>query len=817
MGVIKKTLYRGNILGKPRHRNLFLDMEENIHIHYRDLRIELSRGEFEDIAAVFLKQSQELQAIIHEKNYQDGKLPNANQDDVRIWTESRLKHDVKYHPQRFSLEECGDGYHFHYRNYKLLIDPAEFRQIAQLFKSLDVDSPYAATYDEVLELLEDNEVDFALGVGNVPGETLSILVAQHHIPKIRDIFNYIGFTQEIDGEQRRYIGARLIVEASIDKSRSALDYKRLRGFSQAVRLEDFLSRNGSGIDPNELNRVKCQVLDLYSALKSGEKLNVETDQQLWLYAPANQQVIFPYSISAHGGKNDAEALYRAWSGLLARLGLGFIKPTKEVFAAEAQETLHLKVVESLKKDVAAFTAVDKIYMMGSAVRRDMGRYLAPFVHGKLAKLGSDVDILVEINPAREADIPGHWHLINPKSSNHCAVYHVAQIPLAGGAAEWVERHPNMEFSHHIIDAYVFFPSHGYHEEKDAFLKKFGAKLFYDRARDGIVSRGGEEERIAGRLAELHNLPQVMVEKMKVSTENALYKVFAGEHDYILKLFKVSGNYNRARVAEHTAYEEKLITQLKDRGISTAGVIPALQGVDAAIESFPALLFERIPGVVQQRPEYPMERICAALAKIHRVQMERPLELAGDFTFDDICMIWLPQFQIYIKDATLGPEIAQAFVGMAPLVERCSPGDYRATMYARSSNVHNHGDVTPKNVIVGEQGEACFFDFNNAFYGPRMADIIDGAFEFSLAEKYIHLADFARFDAFISHYAASNPLSTKERKDLPKWIELVGVIKFTKEIRVLQERPAEQLRRKRALAIAEFVLSRTNDHGAGHPK
>jgi len=186
-------------------------------------------------------------------------------------------------------------YHFHYRNYKLLIDPAEFRQIAQLFKSLDVDSPYAATYDEVLELLEDNEVDFMLGAGNVPGEILSILVAQHHIPKIRDIFNYIGFTQEMQGEERRYISTRLTVVANIDKLRPALDYKRLRGFKQAGRLEDFLSRNGTDIDSDELNRIKCQVLDLYFALKSGKKLNVETDQQLWLYAPANNQVIFPYS------------------------------------------------------------------------------------------------------------------------------------------------------------------------------------------------------------------------------------------------------------------------------------------------------------------------------------------------------------------------------------------------------------------------------------------------------------------------------------------------------------------------------------------
>ncbi|MDP2758989.1 MAG: phosphotransferase [Sideroxyarcus sp.] len=808
MGVIKKILYRNNILGKPRHRNFFLDMEENIHIHYRDLRIELSRGEFEDIVKAFSKQSEELMGIIHEKNYQDGNLPNANQDDVRIWTESRLHHDVKYHPLRFSLEECGDGYHFHYRNFKLLIDTAEFRQIAQLFKTLDVDSPYAASYEEVITLLEDNDVDFVLAAGNVPGETLVVSVAKYHMPKIKDIFKYIGFTQEIQGAEIHYKNSQLAVISKADGQRTALDYKRMRGNKEVVQLVDYFSRNGTSIDPGELNSIKCQVLDLYFTLKSGQPIAVETDPQTWLYAPKNNKVIFPYSSAGKAGKDVMDTLYRTWSALLNSHKLGFVKPAKQVFPPERQTLLQQEVTDALRKEVAAFIAVDKIHIMGSGMRGDMGRYQTPFVHGKMVKLGSDVDILIEINPAREADIPGHWQLYAPEASNHCAVYHVGQVPIEGGAGEWAERYPHIEFIQHLLDAYVFFPSHGYAEEKDAFLKKFGAKVFYDRARDGIVSRGGEEERIAGRIADLHRFPQVIVEKMKVSTENALYKVFAGEHDYILKLFKVSGNYNRNRVAEHTAYEEKLITQLKKRGIATAGVIPVLQVADTTIEGFPALLFERIPGAVQQRPEYPMDRICAALAKIHQVQMKKPLKLAGDFTFDDICMIWLPQFQVYIKDATLSAEIAQAFFKMAPVVERCNPGESRAALYARSSYVHNHGDVTPKNVIVGEEGEACFFDFNNAFYGPRMADIIDGAFEFSLAEKYIHLADFARFDAFISHYAAKNPLSVEEREDLPKWIELIGVIKFTKEIRVLLERPTEQLRRKRASAIANFVMSRT---------
>ncbi|MBF0428856.1 MAG: hypothetical protein HQL94_08040, partial [Magnetococcales bacterium] len=104
---------------------------------------------------------------------------------------------------------------------------------------------------------------------------------------------------------------------------------------------------------------------------------------------------------------------------------------------------------------------------------------------------------------------------------------------------------------------------------------------------------------------------------------------------------------------------------------------------------------------------------------------------------------------------------------------------------------------------------CYFDFNNGYFGPRLLDVLDGGFEFSLAEKYIHMADFARFDAFCAHYATRSPLTTEETNTLPQWITLLGILKFTKEIRVLIERPTEELRRKRATAIAEFIFSRLN--------
>ena len=284
----------------------------------------------------------------------------------------------------------------------------------------------------------------------------------------------------------------------------------------------------------------------------------------------------------------------------------------------------------------------------------------------------------------------------------------------------------------------------------------------------------------------------MVEKMTVSTQNELYRVAVQNQTYVLKLFKVSGNYNRNRITEHTEYQVKLIKQLQERDVPTAGVVPMREGTIARISGFAALLFERLSGTVCGRPDYPMEKIGAALAKIHDVQMVRPLDLPKSFSFEDICSIWLPTFHDYGLESRSAP-VAEAFARLAPIARMHKRPRDRHALFSRSISVHNHGDVTPKNVIVDAAGNVRFFDFNNAFFGPRLADILDGAFEFSLAEKYIDAANFARFDDFIKHYTRHYPLTSPEYKDLPLWIGLMGVIKFTKEIRVLLDSESDGLR------------------------
>jgi Ser/Thr protein kinase RdoA (MazF antagonist) len=220
-----------------------------------------------------------------------------------------------------------------------------------------------------------------------------------------------------------------------------------------------------------------------------------------------------------------------------------------------------------------------------------------------------------------------------------------------------------------------------------------------------------------------------------------------------------------------------------------------------------MLYEWLPGELRKKPEYPVEEVAAALARLHAAQTGPASDLSEAFRFDETCMIWLPAFERYRTMQWDDAEIASAIAGLSAVAAWHHAGENRDMLYARSPSVHCHGDVTPKNVILGTEGPG-FFDFNNAFFGPRMADVIDGAFEFSLAEQYFHLADFRRFDAFVSSYSAAAPANEAETQDLGRWIELIGIIKFAKELRVMLQKPSnESLRRSRALAIAGWVLGK----------
>ena len=65
--------------------------------------------------------------------------------------------------------------------------------------------------------------------------------------------------------------------------------------------------------------------------------------------------------------------------------------------------------------------------------------------------------------------------------------------------------------------------------------------------------------------------------------------------------------------------------------------------------------------------------------------------------------------------------------------------------------------------------------------------------------------------------ASSHFTAEEQEDLEQWVTLMGVIKFTKEVRVLRDDEGNDLRKRRALAIAEFALPRVGRLLAGVAK
>ena len=809
MGVIKKLLFRGKSLSKVRHQNLFLDMEENIHIHYRDLRIEFSRLEFEEFCSIFIDQAHQLLEIIHARNYQDGKVSNSNQDVVRIVSKAKLTHSVKYHPQRLSIEECGDGYHLHYRNYKLLISADEFLELTEVFRSFSDLGIYAETYSEVLNLLHENDIDFIISDGNIVGSILSVSVAKYHFPKVRDILRYIGFsTGPVNADKKtiEYLGRILKVIVTPNKLYDSAYYQRLRDLNSNVRLLDALTSLSVAHDANLINRIKVQVLNLYYAIKNGQGITVETNPDFWLYLSKNQSILFPYSPLAKGGAVDADQLYTQWSAVLRKFDFGFVKPTKIKYIEDIQLNVFAQVECLLRSQVASCGAISKIYIMGSAIRSELGLYHSPFVHGKMAKLASDVDILVEIDPLRESDVSSAWTYVNAKASNYCAIYHMGEIPIISDDKSFIATYPNIKLTHHLIDAYVHFPSRGHTEEKDAFLKKFGATLFYHRARDGAVYANPEFEMIAHVIQSSCALTCVpAVEKMSITSDNKLFKIYTSDALWILKIFKVAGNYRTVRVSEHASYEARLIQYLLSQGVMTPPTINLHNGDYVVIEDSPALIYQFLPGLVRQKPEYPLAVVCKALANIHSVQLESPSALGPEFTFDEACMIWLPQFTNYVERVWNDPDLRAVIDKLNVVVQWHHSGANRGELFKSSPMVHCHGDVTPKNMLwMGDV--PWFFDFNNAFFAPKIVDVVDGAFEFSLAEKYIHLCDFSRFSRFIEAYAAALPLLETEREHLNLWIQLVGIIKFTKELRVLlQSKKHFNFRKKRAMAIAQHVL------------
>lgn len=131
MGHIKKVLASQHL--EPRSitpRMIWVDLCENIHIHYRNFRFDMSKQEFATWMCAMNCLYKASEYSMHKFKFEEGDPNNLKQLQFR----QEINNNSDYYPNRAVLEwNRDDTYHFHYRDFRLHMSEDEFEDIAGMF------------------------------------------------------------------------------------------------------------------------------------------------------------------------------------------------------------------------------------------------------------------------------------------------------------------------------------------------------------------------------------------------------------------------------------------------------------------------------------------------------------------------------------------------------------------------------------------------------------------------------------------------------------------------------------------------------------
>ncbi len=474
-----RLYHRSGGLSENPYNYFFLDMGENIHIHYRDLRIELSVPEFLEFVEAFERCIPAVKRKI-EGGYKDGVLPNTNESNTltTISLDAPLKHTVKYNANRISVEENVDGYHVHLRNYKLLFDKRSFDSILQAMNDVVERRGSQRSLDELLHLIKYNDLEYRLIEANRDTAIKSALVEveRKYFGKLKKVFKALNYSfAEEDGGGALFCGENMEIRARIGKGKITSSMSNIPP-APYVLLTDYLAARKDEITPKEINLLKLQVLDAFGMVRAGENPYINLDYRSFLLNPTDKTVIFQTTSSRHSGDSVQE--YEAFSSFLYTLRLHFVKPAKLYFSEKENKEISDMFQKHIAEKVASHPCVNKIYMLGSSMKNKMGKYEVPLIHFDWAKLASDFDILIEID--EEYAIPENWEskfFWKNAGSYYC---HLGDLQQQVDSP-YLKQYSHVKFFHHLIEGYLFYPSSGDVQAKEKLLKDFNAELIYSKA------------------------------------------------------------------------------------------------------------------------------------------------------------------------------------------------------------------------------------------------------------------------------------------------------------------------------------------------
>lgn len=159
MGEIKKVLSLRELPERERHNSrLFIDLSENVHIHFREIRLMFGVDEFFEFADILKDSAKDVKRYLRkhpdykEMEVFDGLMvAGGRQRQLAPLQKSPKPQESKYFPNRLQIElqeeKVIDSVHIHYRDYRLVMNIETFREFANGMKE---------SLDNLEEFLEKN-------------------------------------------------------------------------------------------------------------------------------------------------------------------------------------------------------------------------------------------------------------------------------------------------------------------------------------------------------------------------------------------------------------------------------------------------------------------------------------------------------------------------------------------------------------------------------------------------------------------------------------------------------------------------------------
>jgi hypothetical protein len=146
MGQVKRILNKTALPDREAHNSrMFVDLCENIHIHYRELRMVFSLDEYFEFADILQKSTEDVRSYLAQNpGYEEGKydtlvmVAGGRERQRKLLQNSPAPNQSTYFANDFAIElqdeSVTDEIHVHWRDYRFALNREQFRVIAAAFE-----------------------------------------------------------------------------------------------------------------------------------------------------------------------------------------------------------------------------------------------------------------------------------------------------------------------------------------------------------------------------------------------------------------------------------------------------------------------------------------------------------------------------------------------------------------------------------------------------------------------------------------------------------------------------------------------------------